>query len=120
MVAKFSEKGWFLTNSGFIFEGFPLQNTGFRQLNGVMVTFVCQLCQTGVPSCLMKCLYECGHVLKQDLTFTNTDLKYSRLPFIEQGNLVQSSKIPKSKLKFPLGGIKFSLKIATWKSSLPF
>lgn len=88
---------WFLTNSGFIFQGFPLQNTGFTQLNGVMVSFVCQLCQAGVPSCLMKCLCGCGHVLKQDLTFTNTDLKHSRLPFIEQESLVQSSKNPKSK-----------------------
>lgn len=93
---------WFLTNSGYIFQGFPLQNTGFTRLNGVMVTFVCQLCQAGVPSCLMKCLYECGHVLKQDLTFTNTDLKYSRLAFLEQESLVQSSKSPKSKTEISL------------------
>lgn len=55
------------------------------------------LWQAVVPSCLVKRQYRHESVLKWDLTFTNTDFKWSRLPFVDQEGLVQSIKSPKWK-----------------------
>lgn len=72
------------------------------------VPFICHLCQAWVPSCLVKCQYGCGSVLKWDLTVTNTDFKYRGLHYCSLSKRALSNPLEalKTELKLLLGGIQ--------------